>query len=100
MNMHAARQSLVYAATNPEGHTWLEWHHALGHGSVPSLQKMHKGNLVEGMKVIPSPMNFICKGCIQGKHQIKPVPQKSKTKYKEIGKLVTMDLWGPAPIKG
>ncbi len=104
LNMHAANQSNANATAGgdsaPEGHTWLEWHHALSHASIQALWIMHQQNLVDGMKIIPSPQNFVCKGCIQGKHTSKPLPCESKNKYKEIGDLVVTDLWGPAPIEG
>ncbi len=104
LNMHAANQSNANATAGgdsaPESHTWLEWHHALSHASIQALQTMHQQNLVDGMKIIPSPQNFVCKGCIQGKHTSKPLPHESKNKYKEIGDLVVTNLWGPAPIEG
>ena len=63
---------------------------------------MHQYNLVNGMTIIPSPQNFICEGCIQGKHNSKPLPCKSQSqnKYTEIGNLVITNLWGPTPIEG
>ena len=104
LNMHAANQSNANATAGgdsaPESRTWLEWHHALSHASIQALQTMHQQNLVDGMKIIPSPQNFVCEGCIQGKHTSKPLPCESKNKYKEIGDLVVTDLWGPAPIEG
>ncbi len=83
-----------------EGRTWMEWHRAMGHMAPQSLKTMYDQGRVEGMKVIPSPLDFNCKACIQGKAMALPVPKESNTKYWEIGELVVMDLWGPAQVTG
>ena len=61
---------------------------------------MHDSGTVEGMKIIPSPIDFDCNTCIQGKHSVHSLPKESTTEYKEFGKLIITDIWGLAQING
>ena len=102
LNMHSTSNLTpsTFSSNNPRGRTWEEWHKAMGHINVQSLKLMKEKNLVEGMEVIQSPLEFICEACIQGKQVTKPLPKKSQTLYSEIGELILTDLWGPAQVKG
>ena len=102
LNMHSTSNLTpsTFSSNNPRGQTWEEWHKVMGHINVQSLKLMKEKNLVEGMEVIQSPLEFICEACIQGKQVTKPLPKKSQTLYSEIGELILTDLWGPAQVKG
>src|SRR5260370_35232631 len=75
---------------------------AQGHGThhPQTLKSMHDPGTVEGMKIIPSLIDFDCDTCIQGKHSVHSLPKESTTEYKEIGKLIVTNIWGPAQING
>ena len=83
-----------------DGRTWEEWHKAMGHISPQTLKSMRDSGMVQGMKVIPSPLDFDCDACIQGKQSAQPLPKESHTEYTEIGELIVTDVWGPAQITG
>ena len=56
--------------------------------------------MVEGIDVdTSSSLDCECEACIQAKHSRAPFPQISNTKYREIGELVSSDMWGPARIE-
>jgi hypothetical protein len=103
MDMSILKKLVAMAGTtggDREGRTWEEWHRAMGHIAPQSLKTMVEQGRVDGMKIIPSPFNFECEACIQGKSTVQPVPRESNTKYQEIGELVVTDLWGPAQVIG
>ena len=81
-----------------DGRTWEEWHKAMGHISPQTFKSMRDSGTVQGMKVIPSPLDFDCDACIQGKQSAQPLPKESHTEYTEIGELIVTDVWGPAQI--
>ena len=72
----------------------------MGHIMPNTLKSMLDSGTVVGMKVIPSPINFDCDACIQGKHSVYPLPKESTTQYTEIGELIVTDVWGPAQVIG
>jgi GAG-pre-integrase domain len=82
------------------GQTWEEWHKAMGHISPQTLKSMRDSGTVQGMKVIPSPLDFDCSVCIQGKHAVHPLPKESTTQYTDIGELIVTDIWGLAQVTG
>src|SRR6266478_5182269 len=101
MDMWTKYSLAVMARTmggDSDGQTWEEWHKAMGHITPQTLKSMHNSGTVEGMKIIPSLINFDCDTCIQGKHSVHSLPKESTTEYKEIGKLIVTNIWGPAQI--
>ena len=103
MDMWADRVLAAMAGTttgDSDGHTWEDWHKALGHVAPQTLKQMWDSGLVEGMKVIESLFDFDCIACIQGKQAIQPFPKELTTKYLEIGELIVTDLWGLAQVTG
>ena len=75
-----------------------EWHKAMGHISPQTLKSMRDSGMVQGMKVIPSPLDFDCDVCIQGKQSVQPLHKESHTEYMEIRELIVTDVWGLAEI--
>ena len=72
----------------------------MGHISPQTLKSMQDSGTVHGMKVIPSPLNFDCNACIQGKHTVHPLLKESTTQYMDIRELIVTDIWGPAQVTG
>src|SRR5260370_17415548 len=70
------------------------------HIATNTLKSMQDSGTVIGMKVIPSPIDFNCDVCIQGKHSVYPLPKESTTQYTEISELIVTDVWGPAQVIG
>src|SRR5260370_2062360 len=103
MDMWTKYSPAVMARTmgrDSDGQIWEEWHKAMGHITPQTLKSMHDSGTVEGMKIIPSLIDFNCDTCIQGKHSVHSLPKESTTEYKEIGKLIVTDVWGLAQING
>ena len=70
----------------------------MGHISPQTLKSMQDSGTVQGMKVIPSPLDFDCNVCIQGKHTVHLLPKESTTQYTDIRELIVTDIWGPAQV--
>ena len=59
-----------------DGQTWEEWHKAMRHIAPQTLESMHDSGTVQGMKVIPSPIDLDCNACIQGKAFSTAIPKR------------------------
>src|SRR5258705_5146975 len=70
----------------------------MGHISPQTLKSMQDSGTVQGMKVIPSPLDFNCNACIQGKHTVHPLLKESTTQYTDIGELIVTNIWGLAQV--
>src|SRR5258708_31725830 len=101
MDMPANNVPAAVAGTtggDSDGHTWEDWHKAMGHISPWTLKLMRDSSMVEGMKVIESPLDFDCEACIQGKQTVQPLLKELTTEYSKIRELIVSNLWGPAQV--
>ena len=75
---------------------WL-WHRRLAHVNMRSLQSLHTGGHILGLKYVSFSKDRVCRACIEGK--MHEVPHKSKTiiSSNRILELLHMDLFGPTP---
>ena len=74
---------------------WL-WHRRLAHVNMRSLQSIHKGEHILGLKDnVCFARDRVCRACIEGK--LHEVPHKSKTiiSSMRILELLHLDLFGP-----
>src|ERR1700761_512114 len=79
--------------------TWDSLHKKYGHLSISSLEKLVKGNLIQGLTISPdSPPFTQCEACIQAKQHRQPYPKESEDKTTECGELTHSDIWGPARV--
>src|SRR5258708_4080245 len=88
MDMRADNVLAAMAGTtrgDSDGHTWEDWHKAMGHISPWTLKLMQDSSMVEGMKVIESLLDFDCEACIQGKQTVQPLPKELTTEYSKLG---------------
>src|SRR5258708_30864251 len=72
----------------------------MGHIMPNTLKSMLDSGTIVRMKVIPSPIDFDCDTCIQGKHSVYPLPKELTTQYTEISELIVTNVWGPAQVIG
>ena len=100
MDMQVTSKPAAMARTMGDsgGCTWEEWHKAMGHISPQTLKSMQDSGTIQGMKVIPSPLDFNCNACIQGKHTVHLLLKESTTQYMDIGELIVTNIWGPAQV--
>ena len=74
---------------------WL-WHCRLGHVNMRTLQRLHKGNHIVGLKnSVSFSKDRVCRACVEGK--MHDISHKSKTiiSSKRILELLHVDLFGP-----
>ncbi|CAI7774672.1 unnamed protein product [Closterium sp. NIES-54] len=84
-------------------HQPLQWHHRLGHPSLPRLCGMHSCLLVSGLPrslppLPPSPAPP-CLPCIDGRQRAAPHSSSFPPTSAPLQTL-HMDVWGPAPVNG
>ncbi|CAI7872640.1 unnamed protein product [Closterium sp. NIES-54] len=111
----AALQDAMVTTTNPGGpvappcscrilsHQTLQWHHRLGHPSLPRLRGMHSRLLVSGLPrslppLPPSPA-LPCLPCVEGRQRAAPHPSSFPPTTTPLQTL-HMDVWGPARVSG
>jgi hypothetical protein len=74
---------------------WL-WHRRLAHVNMRTLQSLHKGGHILGLK---SDVSFAkdrdCRACVEGKMHDSPHPSKTIISSKRILELLHVDLFGP-----
>lgn len=73
------------------------WHYCLGHINTPTLHRMAKHHMCQGMPPRLSPID-LCEGCLLGKSSHKPFP-RSHTRSTQVNQLVHSDLCGPMEAK-
>ncbi|CAI7889008.1 unnamed protein product [Closterium sp. NIES-53] len=84
-------------------HQTLQWHHRLGHPSLPRLRGMHSRLLVSGLPrslppLPPSPAPP-CLLCVEGRQRAAPHSSSFPPSTAPLQTL-NMDAWGPARISG
>jgi len=74
---------------------WL-WHRRLGHVNMRTLQSLHKGNHIVGLKEnVSFAKDRVCRACVEGKMHDSPHPSKTIISSKRILELLHVDLFGP-----
>ncbi|CAI7769698.1 unnamed protein product [Closterium sp. NIES-53] len=84
-------------------HQTLQWHHRLGHPSLPHLRGMHSRLLVSGLPkslppLPPSPAPP-CLPCVEGRQRAAPHSSSFPPTTAPLQTL-HMDVWGPACVSG
>ncbi|CAI7773077.1 unnamed protein product [Closterium sp. NIES-53] len=84
-------------------HQTLQWHHRLGHPSMPLLHGMHSRFLVSGLPrslppLPPSPAPP-CLPCVEGRQRAAPHSSSFPLTTAPLQTL-HMDVWGPARVSG
>jgi hypothetical protein len=75
-----------------------KFHRCIGHANVPTLQKMVKEGVVEGIELTKTKMPT-CKVCIKAKHAQASFPkQQSSPPTSQYGEQVHCNVWGPAQV--
>jgi transposase InsO family protein len=74
---------------------WL-WHRRLAHVSMRTLQSLHKGGHILGLKdSVSLAKNRVCRVCVQGKMHDSRHSSKTTISSKRILELLHVDLFGP-----
>jgi transposase InsO family protein len=99
LSSKAAERAEEYAnfTSHKRALTWDEWHRALGHLSITSIEKLAKSGLVTGLDIDPnSKPSLSCEACIKGKSSHQKFPKEAEDHGHKSGDLTYSDLWGPA----
>ena len=74
---------------------WL-WHRRLAHVNMRSLQSLHKGGHILGLKDnVVFAKDRVCRACVEGKMHDSPHKHKTIISSKRILELLHVDLFGP-----
>jgi hypothetical protein len=75
-----------------------DWHHRLGHWSARAVMGLYRAGRIDGLNAITSQdvSDFKCESCIMGKGTRLPSPPAEDIHATKPGKLIHIDLWGPA----
>jgi hypothetical protein len=74
---------------------WL-WHRRLAHVNMRTLQSLHKGGHILGLKEnVSFAKDRVCRACVLGKMHDSPHPSKTIISSKRILELLHVDLFGP-----
>jgi len=74
---------------------WL-WHRRLAHVNMRTLQSLHKGGHILGLKDnVSFAKDRVCRACVEGKMHDSPHPSKTIVSSKRILELLHVDLFGP-----
>ncbi|KAM0916349.1 hypothetical protein ACQ4PT_010232 [Festuca glaucescens] len=74
---------------------WL-WHRRLAHVNMRTLQSLHKGNHIVGLKDnVCFAKDRVCRACVEGKMHDSPHPSKTIISSTRILELLHVDLFGP-----
>jgi hypothetical protein len=74
---------------------WL-WHRRLAHVNMRTLQSLHKGGHILGLKPnVSFVKDRVCRACIEGKMHDSPHPSKTIISSKRVLELLHVDLFGP-----
>ena len=73
---------------------WL-WHRRLSHVNMRTLQSLHKGGHIVGLKEnVSFSRDRLCRACVEGKMHDSPHPIKAFISSKRILELLHVDLFG------
>jgi hypothetical protein len=90
----------AHAAAEASDQTWDDWHSRMGHLAKSGLERLVKGNLVEGLTVdVDSPPLSQCEACVKAKMTMKPYPEEAQNRREDPGELTHSDIWGPAQVE-
>ena len=76
---------------------WL-WHRRLAHVNMRTLQSLHKGGHIVGLKEnVCFAKDRVCRSCVEGKMHDIYHPSKTIISSKRVLELLHVDLFGPIP---
>ena len=76
---------------------WL-WHRRLSHVNMRTLQSLHKGGHILGLKDnVSFSRDRLCRACVEGKMHDSPHPSNTIISSKRILELLHVDLFGAVP---
>ncbi len=76
---------------------WL-WHRRLSHVNMRTLQSLHKGGHILGLKEnVSFSRDRLCRACVEGKIHDSPHPSKTIISSTRILELLHVDLFGAVP---
>lgn len=94
---HPGMTEYANFATHARALTWDEWHRALGHLAMSSIEKLARSGIVTGLNIDPnSTPSISCEACIRGKAIHNKFPKETTERGHLPGDLTYSDLWGPA----
>lgn len=71
------------------------WHRRFGHRDPAVLDRIQKGQLATGMKLVNCGMKIVCDCCLEGKMARLPFPKQAERKTTQPLQLIHTDLCGP-----
>ena len=83
----------VSLSVRTEEVSW-RWHTRYGHLNFPTLEKLHKEEMVHDFPAIKG-VNKLCDGCLIGKQRCTPFPSQTSYCASEPLELVHGDICGP-----
>lgn len=90
--------SVVDFQNNP---VWI-WHRRLGHLGLESMRKLLKQS--EGInltdKQLGALVKLVCPVCAVTRAVVRIPRSPARRRYKELGELLHVDVWGPHPVAG
>src|SRR4051812_25872833 len=79
-----------------KGRRGMAWHRRLAHVNMRTLQSLHKGGHIRGLKYnVSFAKDHVCRACVEGKMHDSPHKRKTIVSSKRILELLHVDLFGP-----
>src|SRR6202522_967132 len=97
MDARSQSQERTNFSTTTQKQTWDQWHKNFGHIATPSLERLHRENMVNGMIVDQSSSpSKSCDICIQAKQARHSYPKEAEHCCRDASERIMSDVWGPA----
>ena len=82
-------QCIHLNASTSQKRTWDQWHRSFGHIAIPSLERLNRENMVNGLAIDQSSIpSKSCDACIQAKQARKSYPQEAESRSQTPGERV------------
>lgn len=76
----------------------IKWHNRFGHVNFNCLKDMISKNSVRGINIKSLPNSLECVSCAKGKICVKPFPQMTENRSKDLLQLIHSDICGPMNV--
>src|SRR5271168_3232233 len=94
MDAHSQSQERTNFSTTTQKQTWDQWHKNFGHIATPSLERLHREKMVDGMIVDQSSIpSKSCDICIQAKQARRSYPKEAEHRCRDAGERIMSDVW-------